>query len=272
MGKKKFSEFIRGQRLFKMVPNSLTLCNSICGFIAILYMLQVYETPRVNVLSVFAVSSWIILCAMIFDVLDGFAARIFNAASMHGMQMDSLADMVTFGVAPATICAIMTHYIRTNDMPNLLIYTLCAIYMGGAALRLATYNVHALTATKSSDNFSGLPSPGAAAGVCSMAMLLNYLNILHGNEYPMLPRLAGYIPVYAAVLGLLMVSPIPYPHMGKWCFSIGRNPKRLVVFLLMLTIIAVFRTRGLFVLVNIYIFSGPVKFIWDALHRKKGAQ
>ena len=245
-------------RISKLIPNSLTLCNSICGFVAIVYMLQVYD-PAEHKLAIFATSSWIIVFAMIFDVLDGFAARLFHAESMHGVQMDSLADMVTFGVAPATICAIMAHALWKDDPWTLLIYALCAIYLGCAALRLATYNVKAMTAQEKSKDFSGLPSPGAAAGVCSMAMLLSYFDI----NYPemKLHKFAVYIPIYAAALGILMITPIPYPHAGKWFFSAWRNKWRVVSILCILSIIMVFRERGLFVIINIYIFSGPIKML-----------
>ena len=106
--KGKFKQFVERNRWLRFVPNSLTLGNSLCGFAAILYTLRAYEGRDLD-LGIFAVSAWVILCAMIFDALDGFAARIFNAASMHGVQKDSLADMVTFGVAPATLVAIFAH-------------------------------------------------------------------------------------------------------------------------------------------------------------------
>ena len=92
---------------------------------------------------------------MVFDALDGFAARIFNAASMHGIQMDSLADMTTFGVAPAVLCAVLTHSLKGTALTEQLsVYLLCSVYLGGAALRLATYNVHAMEEHKSSNYFS----------------------------------------------------------------------------------------------------------------------
>lgn len=267
MVKRRIAEAIQRQRWLKMVPNALTLCNSICGFIAIVYMLQVYDETSTRFLAVFATSAWIVVCAMIFDVLDGFAARLFNAASMHGVQMDSLADMVTFGVAPATICAIMTHVLRLTDtVPNVVIYFLCAIYLGCAALRLAKYNVIAMNEKKMSNYFSGLPSPGAAAGVCSMAMLLNYL-AMQDIDFPM-HKLAVYIPCYAAVLGLLMVSPVPYPHAGKWFFTVHRSRKKMAITLAAAIFVVIFRTPGLFILVNLYIFWGPALLVFKRFGRK----
>ena len=261
------SEKLHLNYYLKMVPNSLTLCNSICGFVAIVYMLQVYEMPQYRSLAVFATSAWIIICAMIFDVLDGFAARIFNAASLHGIQMDSLADMVTFGVAPATICAIMTHVLREDETTSFLIYALCAVYLGCSALRLATYNVRAMAKEESSGFFSGLPTPGAAACVCSMAMLLNYIDFL--GPWKHMHKLALYIPCYAAILGLLMVTPIPYPHMRKWFFSVWRSKRKLALLVIMIMIVFVFKTPGLFILVNIYAFSGPISAVYRRITRKE---
>ncbi|MDD5729390.1 MAG: CDP-alcohol phosphatidyltransferase family protein, partial [Victivallales bacterium] len=207
--KNQFKSLIERNRWFKAVPNALTLCNSICGFGAVLYTLRAYSSPR-GVTDVFAISAWIILFAMVFDALDGFAARIFNAASMKGIQMDSLADMVTFGVAPAVLVAVMTHHLRLmSNTGYLLICALTAVYLGGAALRLATYNVHAMLEKKSSDKFAGLPTPGAAAAICSIVIFCD--KDVHAVSY-----LSLAMPIYAAVLGILMVSSIPYVHAGKW--------------------------------------------------------
>ena len=253
-----FKGLIERNKWFRYVPNSLTLCNSLCGFAAILNTLQAYYhigDPK-NIINVMVVSSWIIIFAMVFDALDGFAARIFNAASMHGIQMDSLADMVTFGVAPAVIAAILTHCLKEemSRFQNILVYCCCSIYLGCAALRLATYNVHAILEKKSGEKFTGLPSPGAAAAICSLMMF--YANFSGPVKY-----LAVIAPVYAAAVGLLMVSNIPYQHIGKWLFSVRRSKRRMVVLVLVIVFIALFKSSAIFILVNIYIFSGPVMAI-----------
>ena len=104
---KKSSKILRSQAHFlKYIPNTLTLCNSLCGFAAILYMLHSYKASPSAALNIFCVASWVIFFAMIFDVFDGLAARLLNAASLHGIQMDSLSDMVTFGVTPAIMTAL----------------------------------------------------------------------------------------------------------------------------------------------------------------------
>ena len=170
--------------------------------------------------------------------------------------MDSLADMVTFGVAPAVIAAILTHCLKEemSRFQNILVYGCCSIYLGCAALRLATYNVHAILEKKSGEKFTGLPSPGAAAAICSLMMF--YANFSGPVKY-----LAVIAPIYAAAVGLLMVSNIPYQHVGKWLFSVRRSKKRLAVLILLIVFIALFRSSAIFILVNIYIFSGPVMAI-----------
>ena len=174
---KKSSKILRSQAHFlKYIPNMLTLCNSLCGFAAILYMMHSYKCSPLEAIDIYCTAAWVIFFAMIFDVFDGLAARLLNAASLHGIQMDSLSDMVTFGVTPAIMIAMFAaccfdwapvRWIR------IVTYLLCSVYMGGAALRLATYNVHAtLKVKKNSDRFSGLPSPGAAAALCVGVLFL----------------------------------------------------------------------------------------------------
>lgn len=259
------------RRILVCIPNFLTLCNSLCGFAAILYSLSVYEhnaqpDNAMQILNVLAVCAWIILFAMVFDALDGFVARLLNASSLHGIQMDSLADMVTFGLAPAVIIAIMTHWL-TLENPSWLgsavvTYILCAVYVGCAALRLATYNVHALLEKKSGDLFCGLPSPGAAAGVCSVVMVWEFFA-------EKLQPLAVWLPVYAALLGLLMVSPIPYFHVGKYLASLKKRPRRLVWVILVAAVLIAAKLPGLVVLLNLYIFSAPVIWFCKLFCRRK---
>ena len=146
---KKFSFSAWAKKHLKFLPNTLTIFNSVCGFIAIIYTLRAYESA--DNMNVFCISAVMIFSAMVFDALDGLAARMLDAASEKGIQMDSLSDMVTFGVAPATLVAIMTHSLREWDLnrtQEIIVYALCSIYIGCAALRLATYNVIAMSGEK----------------------------------------------------------------------------------------------------------------------------
>lgn len=258
--KQHFRDLLARNRWLKWVPNALTLGNALCGFAAILYTLQVYEKAgcrdgSAEIGKFFAVSAVMILGAMVFDAFDGYAARLLNAASMHGIQMDSLADMVTFGVAPATVVAVMAHA-QNPLQPRqfMLVWGLCAVYLGCAALRLAKYNVHAMLEKKSSEKFSGLPSPGAAAAVCSI--ILFYAS--EDTSRASLQHLISFLPYYAAVLGLLMVSEIQYQHFGKWIFSIPRHKKRLFIVVVVLGAACFDPALVALILINGYIIWAPL--------------
>jgi len=265
--KRKFRELIENNRWLKKVPNTLTICNSLCGFGAIINTLHVYDGTNSAPEAVFAFSAWLILFAMVFDALDGFAARIFNAASMHGVQMDSLADMVTFGVTPAVMVAIMGHrYSAEIPYHYNLIWVASGIYLGCAALRLATYNVHAILEHKSDGKFYGLPSPGGAAAICSLVLLYS----LKPGE---LKQIIPFLPIYTAFLGFLMVSKVRYAHIGKWIQASKRNKWRIIVIALVLgsliwqPIAQLWRKETadiwfpqfiVVAIINLYVLSGPV--------------
>lgn len=248
----------------KYVPNSLTLCNSLCGFASIIVALSYNNDQVLPYLQdkVFVLCSWLILGAMIFDCLDGFAARMLKATSMHGLQMDSLADMVTFGVAPATLLTAITYSLKTLTLQHtVLVWIFAAVYLGGAALRLATYNVHAMLEKKSDDKFHGLPSPGAAAAICTTVLFYQELGISHTNFW-------WIIPVYGAILGLLMVSPIRYLHIGKWLTTAAKSKRKLFIVLVVLACLCVFPVYTAFVFINVYILIGILIYLWNAITGK----
>ena len=273
--KKKSHILLKKRQLIKSIPNFLTICNSLCGFAAILLILPISgTTSRTAALGIFVICSIMIFSAMIFDVFDGFAARLLNAVSLHGIQMDSLSDMVTFGVTPAVMVAAASRCFFGWEMTfwqHIYVYVLCSIYIGGAALRLATYNVNATLQTKSSDNFSGLPSPGGAAAVCVAIFFLNANGGAGEGEFSekILSMAAWILPAYSAVLGLLMNSTIPYIHAGKWFMSIRRNRKKLPLVIFMIAVVAVFRVNGLTFLTIAYLLSGPVMLFFEKIFHKK---
>jgi len=266
----KFSEL--GRRMLKWIPNALTLCNSLCGFAAILYSFRAFETRLGGGeclgagadMKWFFVAAFLIFCAMIFDAMDGLAARLLNAASLHGIQMDSLSDMVTFGVAPAVLVVMVTESLcNWHAAHPVFVYACSAIYLGGAALRLATYNVAAMNndGKKNPNWFSGMPSPGAAAALCVVIFVMPGFRDFF-KAYPLI------LPVYAGLLGILMVSGIPYLHAGRFLMSVKRNPRRLILLVLVILAAAVFRYNGVAAVVTLYVLSGPVTGIYNLLSRK----
>jgi CDP-diacylglycerol--serine O-phosphatidyltransferase len=187
---------------------------------------------------------------------------------MHGIQMDSLSDMVTFGVAPAVLVVVMTDFLhvwKLDTSATIWLYLCGSIYLGGAALRLATYNVAAIDGSKKNPNwFSGMPSPGAAAALC----VLIFLMPRWGDFFKAHPWI---LPVYAAFLGFLMVSKVPYLHAGRFLMTIRHNKKRLFAVILLFVAILIFRLPGLAVIVTLYVLSGPVIGLYNLVTKKEGA-
>ena len=249
--KKKTVVFLKRNKWLKAVPNTLTVCNSLCGFAAILNTLQAYKGTH-DPEKIFIISSCMILFAMVFDALDGFAARIFNAASLKGIQMDSLADMVTFGVAPAVLVAVMAHLYSSTRFGFYAAWILCAIYLAAAAHRLAQYNVMTMVEKKSTQKFYGLPTPGGAAAICSLVFLFGIYDPSHS--------LVKLLPWYAGALGIMLVSKIRYQHMGKWLGTLRKHRKRQIALVILVICFIINPPIIVAIVINAYVLMGLVNF------------
>jgi len=170
-------------------------------------------------------SAWLIFLAMIFDALDGHVARLSKATSDFGAQLDSLCDLVTFGVAPAFLMVKMCPSFAFAHKDT--VWVIAAAFAACAAMRLARFNVE----TDDNDdhmNFTGLPSPAAAAAVASFAILFYTLrqdgNTLWFVNIELVDRwIQNILPFFAMLAALLMVSRIPYPHVVNQLFSGQRS-------------------------------------------------
>ena len=207
------------------LPSLITLGNLACGIGAILLSTLAALNHDAAFLNQ---AAWWLVLATVLDALDGKVARMTRTASNFGAQLDSLADAITFGVAPAVmICTLVQLHgpefgIRMH--PRLLlaapiIYGLCAI------LRLARFTVEVQDQDHSKDHaaFEGLPSPGAAGVPISMVLL--YFGLADPNFiFPVDRDLLAIIretllrsgPFLLVVLGILMVTRLPYPHFFAW--------------------------------------------------------
>ena len=136
-------------KVLRHLPNALTCGNLLCGCVGIIFTLQDGA----------AVSAWFVWAACVFDFLDGFAARALKVNSPIGKELDSLADMVSFGALPAIVMFQMIDTISSNNFFPYTAFSL-AIF---SALRLAKFNVD----DKQKDSFIGLPVPANALFITS---------------------------------------------------------------------------------------------------------
>jgi len=247
-----------------MLPSMLTTCNVICGFASVGYAArglwaQKLATYGVDVdvnalLSVtsFDRAAWLIMLAMIFDALDGKIARLTNTTSDFGVQLDSLADAVTFGFAPAFL--VKAH--MTEGFPPRIGWIMSGLFLVCAVLRLARFNVDTEEDEGSHEYFQGLPTP-AAAGMVAVLIILH--NDLVGNYgLTMRPFIPTFLPIVALALAALMISKIPYVHMAIWLFKDNRPAHYLSLLIFVIVFILLTKPYSVALGFGIYCVSGAV--------------
>ena len=244
-----------------IVPTLFTLGNGICGFAAVTFAAKITaDTGDDQVLQLLATSGWLILAAMLFDMLDGRMARLAKVPTEFGSHLDSLCDVISFGVAPAFLLLKLS-----PAFPGKVLWMLAALYVICAALRLARFNVETDLDAESHFVFSGLPSPAAAGAIASVAIMLEGL-----TNYPLLkdrldqPIETG-LPFAALALALLMVSRIPYAHLTNQMFHGYHSFQHLVKVVFALVAILMIRELSLPLIFWAFVIGAPVRAFWETV-------
>ena len=224
------------------LPSMATLGNAICGFAAA-YMAALGHH--------FSMAAYLIFAAMIFDALDGRLARIARHTTDFGGQLDSLSDVVSFGVAPAFTALLLMKAAYPGLPPAVarLIWAISALYICCAALRLARFNVSNEHGEQHHFSFLGLPSP--AAGGTIAAWIIMQQEVAH-NAFEQGDSWGAHIfnhvssiclillPLIVLLSGLLMVSQIRYPHLVNRYLRGRRSIGRLILVLIGLLALVVY--------------------------------
>ena len=235
---------IKMRRGIYILPNLFTTGNLFCGFWAIISVFQ----------EKFFYAAVAILLACAFDILDGKVARLSGATSKFGVQYDSLADLVSFGIAPALLAFswALRPYGKFGWLAAFL-FVVCG------ALRLARFNVQ--SSSGEVKYFKGLPIP-AAASMIALTILL-YLRLI---ETDWVKDIVILVMIY--VLAFLMVSNIRYFSFKELNLA-KRKPFSIFIFIILSMIVIIMEpTIVLFVSVIFYVFSGPVNMLM-AWHKKR---
>ncbi|MCH8156281.1 MAG: CDP-diacylglycerol--serine O-phosphatidyltransferase [Nitrospinae bacterium] len=227
---------MKPRRGIHILPSLFTTGNVFCGFYAFIAVLS----------EQFYIAAWAIVFAIIFDVLDGRIARLTKTTSAFGMQYDSLADIISFGMAPAFLAYawVLKPFGRLGWMAAFL-FLLCS------ALRLARFNV-----TKPDirgDSFIGLPTPAAAAVIASI--IIGFEDLLGTRLHP------GIMVAVVYVLAFLMVSNIKYPALKKLEFRKRVSFTRFLFVILVLYILATIPRIALFIISLSYALAGPIRLL-----------
>jgi len=234
----------RRRQVIYLVPNLFTTGNLFCGLYAIM---AVFGANYVK-------AAVAILVALIFDMLDGSSARWTKTTSQFGIEYDSLADLVSFGVAPGVLI-----YSWALGGYGFLGQAVVFAFVGCGALRLARYNV--LTGTSDNRYFLGLPIP-AAAGVLASLMLLDHHILRLGREVVPIVILG-----VTFVLAFLMVSTIKYTKFKGMRLLAGEGFMYLVWAVLVIMLIAAAPQIALFMLFAGYALSGVFVLLLGLLRR-----
>lgn len=186
-----------------LLPTLMTAGNILCGYVAIL---QIFDGRHTASNAHYHYSIVFILLACLFDALDGRVARMGGTESPFGRELDSLADIVSFGVAPALL--VHDIVLKELDTPKGLGWLISCVYLVCGAMRLARFNCLAAADVKSSSkSFRGCPIPAAAGVISSLTLLLLWLDTKDHAVGHWKYALAGLM----ALLSYLMVSKLEYP-------------------------------------------------------------
>ncbi len=222
------------------IPNTATSLNVLSGFLAIIYASE----------GDFHLSALFIFIATFFDLIDGLLARLTKTASMFGVELDSLADVVSFGVAPSFL--IYKAFFIDYGYPGILLSSLPLIF---GALRLARFNVQ-VEDIKIKLDFFGLPIPISAITIASIILFYhNGVSIIKPFNYIILPAII--------ILSLLMVSNIRYNTLPKMK-TLSLFSKVSIYLIAIILLVSVYLTEGeaFFYIIVFHILFGLFRHIY----------
>jgi CDP-diacylglycerol---serine O-phosphatidyltransferase len=256
---------MRPIRTIAVFPTLLTLGNLICGFFAIVVAARIEKPEALGSIDMIDTrnlmqSGCLIFLAMVFDGLDGYVARLVRITSDFGAQLDSLCDVVSFGVAPGFLLVKMCP--QFTLVHNRAVWIIAAAFAACAALRLARFNVE----TNDDDDhlyFSGLPSPAAAAMVAGFAIMFYTLrqdtNVL--KEW-IDAGLQWILPFFGLLVALLMVSRVRYPHLTNRVLRGQRSFAHVVAVVFFFVAIMLLGGYALPLAACVFVLYGPVYLGW----------
>jgi CDP-diacylglycerol--serine O-phosphatidyltransferase len=231
------------------LPNLFTAANLFCGFVALTYIVGVdlsaeAAQPEFNKIKI---ALGFILLACIFDLFDGRIARMMGVESPFGREFDSLADLVSFGVAPAFLVhRVVLREVFVNH-PEFG-WFISSAYLLAGAFRLARFNcLAAMSGSGGGKEFLGFPIPAAAGLVASLTMLM-----VHLDERELAPSKWKYaLPVLLIFLSAMMVSTVKYPTFKKFDFRSTSTFWKTMIAALLVGSVVILREKILYIVMPI---------------------
>lgn len=246
-----------GKLKIYFLPNLMTAGNLFCGFVALTKIVEA-DSGSPNFSAVIRSALFFILMACLFDLLDGRVARMGGKESPFGREFDSLADVVSFGVAPAFL---VHRIVLHNILPATpeVGWFIASIYLICGALRLARFNCLSAAGIGSGKEFLGFPIPAAAGLVASLTLFIMWY-----EEKGLTAGSWRYVlPVIMLMLSIMMVSEVKYPSFKSLDLRAKRTFTKTVVAVIFVGFIMVFRDKILPLLLpllfTIYLIYGFIR-------------
>lgn len=228
----------------KHIPNTITLLNLFCGCIALVYTSQ----------SNFEMAFYFVCLGIFLDFFDGFFARLFKVSGSLGLQLDSLADMVTSGVVPGYVMYSLLLQSQAVSASYIIPF-LGFIITIGACYRLANFNID----TRQTDSFIGLPTPANALFILSLPLILHYSESLIVLE---ILTNQSVLVVIILLSVYMMNAEIPLFSLKIKDFNFKRNALQIVFLGLSILILAFFQYLGILLLIIIYVLLSVINNKW----------
>lgn len=259
------------------LPSLATLGNALCGFGA-LYVCTLSPEGESDIWAQkFAehkllAATYLVFIAAIFDVLDGRLARLTRHTTDFGGQLDSLADVISFGVAPAFIALLLFKTQGPSPLPILVTRLVLAVglfYVACTAMRLARFNVTNEHGEQHHRSFQGLPSPAAGLAVLSLVMLNAELGF---DGRTTLAAISVYfIPALLFVAAILMISEVRYPHLLNTAFKGRKSIWKLVAGLMLALLLVVSHRYTVAIACLLFVMVGPIYWLRYRRQRRLAA-
>ena len=225
------------------IPNTITLLNLFCGCIALVFVFH----------RNFEMTFGFVCLGIFFDFFDGFFARLFKVSSPLGLQLDSLADMITSGIVPG---AVMYQLMLTNETTEALSYTQIFPYLGfiialGSCYRLANFNID----TRQTDSFIGLPTPANALFILSLPLVLQNTDSLFVIEALTNQSVLLLITLFSAYI---LNAEIPLFSLKIKKFNYAYNKIQIIFLLLAVLLIVLFQFLAIPLVILTYVLLSVI--------------
>lgn len=228
-----------------LLPTMITLSSMFCGFYSIVAAIN----------GDYKKAALVLIAAAVFDILDGKIARLTNSVSQFGIEMDSLADLLSFGMAPALLI-----YLSKLQPLGKIGWMAGFLFVACGAMRLARHNV--IAKTSSDKSFVGLPIPAAGGVIIAYTIFVNSPYVHFVDSFINNPTIVT-LTVY--ILAFLMVSNFAYHGFKEFEMKRRMPFSILIMFVFIFFSIVAYYRFSLFIIGVVYMSSGPLEFLFKSI-------